>query len=117
MKLPILILVLGALGWCASLLFGQSANRASDDAQTTYYASGQMESKTAYVDGKRQGTAERWYTNGTKMSEGRYEDNRMVGEWRFWNADGSEDTQRSGNYENGEKVATAAAGHEARQGD
>ncbi len=119
MKLPILILVLGALGWAASLLLGESSTQASEDAQTTYYASGQLESKVEYEDGKRSGMAERWHTNGKKMSEGRYEGNRMVGEWRFWNADGSEDTQRSGTYEHGEKVAVGSVigDDESKQGD
>ena len=119
MKFPILILVLGAVGWGASLLFGESSSQASESAQTTYYASGQLESKTEYEDGQRQGAAERWHKNGTKMAEGRYEDGRMVGEWHFWNADGTEDVQRSGIYAHGEKVAaeSVAAGHEAKQGD
>jgi MORN repeat protein len=113
MKLPVLILVLGALGWSATLLFGESrSHAAADRAQTTYYASGQIESKIEFEDGKRQGAAERWHTNGTKMAEGRYEDGLMVGEWKFWNADGTADTQRTGLYRLGEKVAAEVANGE-----
>jgi hypothetical protein len=105
MKFPLLILVLGAIGWMASHLIAGGPPRAAERAQTTYFASGRIESKIEYEDGKRDGLAERWYADGTKAAEGRYEDGRMVGEWSFWNADGSLDAQRTGSYRDGERLA------------
>jgi antitoxin component YwqK of YwqJK toxin-antitoxin module len=103
MKFPILILVLGALGWVATLHFAEGSAGAAERAQTTYFASGQIESKIEYEDGRREGLAERWYSDGKKAAEGRYASGRMVGPWQFWNSDGSLDEQRSGNYRDGER--------------
>jgi hypothetical protein len=106
MKLPILVLVLGAAGFCATRVVGAARSEASSDrVQTTYYASGKLETKYAYEDGKRQGTAERWHPNGQLMAQGQYREGRMEGAWQFWNADGTPDPQRSGVYEAGERVA------------
>lgn len=108
MKLPILILVLGAVGWTATRLFAEThAGTDADHAQTTYYASGKMEARYECHGGKRDGTAERWYPNGTKQAEGLYEDGSMAGTWQFWNADGSVDAERTGVYRAGEKIAAS----------
>jgi hypothetical protein len=106
MKFAILILILGAAGFGVTRLVGGGSGAASpDDFQTTYYASGQIESKFEYEGGKREGSAERWYANGKRMAEGRYKDGRMEGAWQFWNADGSSDAARTGTYKAGERMS------------
>lgn len=103
MRLPFLLSGLGILGLSATLLFGQGGAD-SDPAQTTYFASGQIETRIEYQDGRREGLAQRWYADGSKLSEGRYVAGRMEGEWQFWNADGSIDRARSGTYQAGARV-------------
>ena len=39
-----------------------------------------------------------------KESEGDLQDGVMVGNWRFWDDDGSIDEEKSGFYENGVKI-------------
>lgn len=105
MRLQTILATLGVLGLCTSLFlgYGRSTDPA-DRAQTTYFASGRVESRIEYSEGKRQGLAERWHASGTKLAEGRYEGGRMEGEWQFWNTDGTLDASRSGCYRAGEKV-------------
>lgn len=109
MKLPTLLVIVGVLGLGTTLLFGANVRGADADlAQTTYFASGQLESRVEYQDGRREGAAERWYADGTLQSQGRYEAGRMAGEWRFWNADGSLDAERSGTYQGGARIAASS---------
>lgn len=109
MKLPALLVIAGVLGLGTTILFGANARGAgADDAQTTYFASGQIETRVEYQDGRREGAAERWYADGTLQSQGRYEAGRMEGEWRFWNADGSLDAERSGTYRAGVRTTDAS---------
>jgi antitoxin component YwqK of YwqJK toxin-antitoxin module len=103
MKIAAILLVLGFAGLLANTLLGKTAVT-PETARTTYYANGNLESRAECIDGKREGTCERWHANGTKMAEGRYENGRMEGEWNFWNADGTPDVDRSGTYRLGEKV-------------
>ncbi len=118
MKFAILILILGAAGFGVTRLVGAGAAGAgSDDFQTTYYASGQIESKFEYENGKREGTAERWHANGKIMAEGRYQDGRMEGAWQFWNADGTSDKARTGTYKAGERVLEVEAGSDVARGE
>jgi hypothetical protein len=107
MRLTSLLVLVCALGLGATILLGQIGScSAIDKAQTTYFASGQLESRVEYVDGRRAGLAQRYYANGAKQSEGRYAAGVMEGEWQFWNADGSIDVQRSGIYQAGALVTT-----------
>ncbi|MBL8857230.1 MAG: hypothetical protein JNL28_01820 [Planctomycetes bacterium] len=111
MKTPTLLALIGVLGLGATILFGQGTDSEREArAQTTYFASGKIESRIEYDAGRRDGLGERWYSNGTKQSEGRYEAGRMEGEWRFWNADGTVDAERSGNYRAGDKVSSEVGG-------
>lgn len=111
MKLPTLLAVVGALGLGATLLFGQGRTNAREtDAQTTYFASGQLESRVEYAEGRRAGLAQRWFADGSKQSEGRYAAGLMEGEWAFWNTDGSIDAERTGTYQAGDKIASEADG-------
>jgi antitoxin component YwqK of YwqJK toxin-antitoxin module len=111
MKITSLLLFVGALGLGATLLFGQGRESGADaNAQTTYFASGQLESRVEYADGRRSGLASRYFANGTKQSEGRFSAGLMEGEWKFWNADGSLDAERTGTYHAGDKIASGSNG-------
>lgn len=103
MKIATLLFLLGAAGLTANTLLGRDRS-SPEKAQTTYFASGQIESSTEFESGKKQGLATRWYANGTKLSEGRYENGRMEGDWQFWNTDGSLDAERTGHYALGTKT-------------
>lgn len=111
MKLPSLLAIAGVLGLGTTLLFGANLRSSgSDRSQTTYYASGQLESRVEYQDGRRAGLAERWYADGARQSAGRYVDGRMEGDWQFWNPDGSVDPQRTGSYRAGDRVGEPSVG-------
>ena len=76
----------------------------------THYPNGYTETETHYVldaAGQRieQGRHRRWHANATLAEEGWYEKGRRVGEWRFWNEAGELDEERSGRYEDGDRVA------------
>jgi antitoxin component YwqK of YwqJK toxin-antitoxin module len=106
MKLPTLLVLVGSLGLGATLLFGQGREATTaTKAQETYFASGQLESRVEYDNGRREGLAQRFFGNGSKQSEGRYAEGRMEGAWRFWNADGSTDTERTGTYHAGDRIS------------
>lgn len=109
MKLTSILVLVGALGLGATILLGQGRDGGSDEnAQTTYFASGQLESRVEYVEGRREGLAQRYFANGTKQSEGHFAAGLMEGDWSFWNADGSLDADRTGTYKAGERIANAA---------
>ncbi|MDZ4771534.1 MAG: hypothetical protein SGI72_00215 [Planctomycetota bacterium] len=111
MKLPAVLAVIGTLGLGATLLLAQTRTDARDTAaQETYFASGQLESRVEYAEGRRDGAAQRYFANGTKEAEGRYDDGRMEGEWKFWNADGSVDAERTGSYLGGDRIADGSLG-------
>ena len=111
MKITSLLLLVGALGLGATILFGQVRGSGNDTrAQTTYYASGQLESSIGYEDGRRSGPAQRFFANGAKQSEGIYAAGLMEGAWQFWNADGSIDAERTGTYHAGLRIASEASG-------
>lgn len=109
MKLPTILLLACCLGLGGTIyLRAQDPAGTGTDARTNYYVSGKIESRVEFEGDKRHGLAERWHTNGQKLSEGRYEHGRMEGDWRFWNADGSPDAERSGTYVDGQRVEGAA---------
>lgn len=105
MRITSVLAIAGVLGLGTSLYFAYGRPADAERAQTTYFASGRIESKIEYEAGKRQGLAERWLPNGTKVSEGHYEDGRMEGAWQFWNTDGTLNEARSGQYRAGQKLA------------
>jgi antitoxin component YwqK of YwqJK toxin-antitoxin module len=105
MRLTYILVALGIAGLSAGTLLGQHDGVKADDAQTTYFADGRVQTRYEVHDGKKDGLAERWYADGTKAAEGRYEQGRMEGQWTFWHADGSPDPERSGQYHAGEKQA------------
>jgi antitoxin component YwqK of YwqJK toxin-antitoxin module len=109
MKLPHVLLVLGAAGLLASFFaFRGGTTAASGDVQTTYYTNGQIQSQTAVVDGRREGASTRFYADGKKLAEGAYSDGKMEGAWTFWTPNGAVDAERTGTYRAGEKQAAAS---------
>jgi|GEM_PF-1637203 len=109
MKLPMILVLVGVLGLGVTLVArGGSSGPDENRAQTTYFASGKLESRVEIQDGKRHGRAERWYSNGNRMSDGHYVNGRMEGEWFFWNPDGTNDATRTGTYRDGEHLTLGA---------
>jgi antitoxin component YwqK of YwqJK toxin-antitoxin module len=115
MKLPYVLAVLGVSGLLISFLAfrGGRADAAAGDVQTTFYANGQVQSQTAFVDGKREGTSTRFYADGKKMAEGSYSAGKMEGDWIFWRPDGARDAERSGTYRAGEKQGVPSVANAA----
>jgi antitoxin component YwqK of YwqJK toxin-antitoxin module len=54
----------------------------------TFYQSGKEWSRGFYEAGLRQGHGVSYWENGQKSSEGEYKDDRMIGKWKFWDAQG-----------------------------
>lgn len=50
---------------------------------------GDIQRKEMHEDGQRVGPASAWWRNGNKHYEGSYERGYPVGEWTYWNEDGS----------------------------
>ena len=102
----------------------------------TYWPNGYPRASTTYVTGtkhpnapaspstERDGLVEHglhraWHENGQLAEEGNYEQGYRVGRWSFWDEDGNEDPQRSGNYEAGWRAddePTAPAGSGTGEG-
>lgn len=78
------------------------------EAALTFWGDGTKRSSTEYVDGVKQGRSEQWYVDGTQEWLGSYRDGFREGEWRFWDESGALDSERSGLYERGKRVAPLA---------
>lgn len=98
----------------ASLAFGavaiaggvQSYLHAGDaSAQVSFHADGTRRNSTEYVEGQKHGLSEQWHRNGTLEWQGQYEHGLRAGEWRFWSEAGELDSERSGVYEAGQRIA------------
>ena len=100
MKLPLALLVAGSLGLFATV----GARESQDDAQTTYFANGQMQSECRFQEGRREGPARRWFADGTLQAEGEYRAGEADGRWSWYRADGSLDVARSGLYRDGIRI-------------
>jgi antitoxin component YwqK of YwqJK toxin-antitoxin module len=107
MKSLRMLFVAGALGLTATAATLLHRTEAAEDlAQTTYYASGQVQTRFEVGErGEKHGRFERFYADGTAQSQGAYLDGRMDGDWTFWNADGSVDEARSGSYVDGQRAS------------
>jgi antitoxin component YwqK of YwqJK toxin-antitoxin module len=78
-------------------------------ATVSYYGDGHPKNSVIYVDGVKQGAGEQWYANGQKEAEGRYAADQREGPWTFWNADGSVDKERTGEYRTGRRIGELGA--------
>lgn len=97
MKLTLALLLAGFLGLIATV----GARSERPDAQTTYFANGQIKSEIQFEDGRREGAARRWFADGTLQAEGEYVGGEAEGRWTWYRADGSVDEARSGIYRAG----------------
>lgn len=93
----------------------------------TYWPNGYPRASTTYVTGTRHpdappspsterdglvehGLHRAWHENGQLAEEGTYDQGYRIGRWSFWDEDGNEDPQRSGEYEAGWRAEDASAG-------
>ena len=74
-----------------------------DGKCTSWYEFGQKSREIPYVDGKKHGTAIRYWINGSKKSETPYVDGERHGTEIWYNKDGSK--YREIVYENGTKIS------------
>ena len=77
----------------------------SSRSVTSYYADGSTKTSTTYLEGKKHGPYRGWYEDGTLEVEGSFEEGQREGSWRFYARDGKTDSERSGRFENGLRVA------------
>ena len=99
------LLVGGALFLSGATNFSWGSASASDDLQTNFYPSGQMQSRAVRIKGVREGAASEWYANGQERCTGQYQAGQREGAWVFFNADGSVDNVRTGSYAAGQRIA------------
>ena len=104
MRLTSLILLLGLIG-VGLQAFGEGPSEFSG-LRTTCWPNGNPREQATSSNGLREGSCQRWHTDGTPRAEGRYEAGRMVDEWRFYDEAGSLDTTRSGLFEAGARVTS-----------
>ena len=81
--------------------FGSGPAEDAGKFQTTWYRSGQMQSRAELEDGQRQGAASEWYASGKERCTGVYERGLREGPWVFYTEAGEIDAARSGSYSAG----------------
>jgi len=112
MKWNTVLLMTGLLG--LGLVGATQGLRAPEaEAQTTYWANGNLQSRVEVDEGVPNGRSARWHPDGTKHAEGVVREGRMEGRWDFWLANGTPDVQRTGTYAAGirlEESATTGGG-------
>jgi hypothetical protein len=59
----------------------------------TFYSNGQQATQIDFVNGKRHGVESRWFEDGTKKFEGRFQDNTLVGVFEEWYQNGQRKSQ------------------------
>ncbi len=111
MKLTLALLFAGSLGLIATV----GARSERPNAQTTYFANGQVKSEVLFEDGRREGPARRWFADGTLQAEGEYAQGEAEGRWTWYRPDGSVDEARSGLYRAGVLVAGAGLASDSRR--
>lgn len=66
---------------------------------------GRLFTETHYENGRRHGRERRWYLDGKPRFHGEWRDGARTGEWIFMTREERVDAERTGVYEDGEKVA------------
>ena len=56
---------------------------------TSYFANGIVRSRATFVDGMRQGPTAVYHENGSLYYSGQYHNDKQVGEWLFFDAQGN----------------------------
>jgi len=57
-----------------------------------------------WKDGVRHGASTSYHHGGRRASEGHYDAGQRTGPWEFWDADGTLNEERSGNYAKGKRL-------------
>lgn len=105
LKLAAVTLVVGSLGSALSEhLIGERV-----EARTSAWADGTPKESAVFRGDLRHGPCERFHPDGRPRARGTFHDGRMVGEWHFFQPDGTRDEARSGHYEDGTRVAPLGA--------
>ena len=60
---------------------------------TTFYTNGQRATMINYINGKRHGIEARWFKDGGKRFEGRFQENTLVGVFEEWYQNGRRKSQ------------------------
>ena len=100
-----LLFALGIAGLVATVFALRGAS-GQDALRVDYYANGQVQAECEVQDGVRDGLSRRYWPDGKPMAEGHYRSGSMHGSWTFWNQDGSEDLERTGEYVDGKLVGS-----------
>lgn len=108
MKLNNLLMLVGLAG--LGIVGATQTARSTGAEATTYWANGQMQSRTEQRDGVPDGHSQRWHADGSKQAEGNLVDGRMEGEWQFWSPDGTPDPERTGTYRDGKRTVELSSG-------
>ncbi|MBM3987507.1 MAG: hypothetical protein FJ294_06075 [Planctomycetes bacterium] len=90
-------------GGVQSYLRSDAAN-----AQVSFHADGTRRNSTEYIDGQKHGLSEQWHRDGKLEWQGHFAQGLRTGEWRFWNEAGELDSERSGTYAEGRRIAPLA---------
>jgi antitoxin component YwqK of YwqJK toxin-antitoxin module len=59
----------------------------------TFYSNGQQATQIDFVNGKRHGIESRWFEDGAKKFEGRFQENTLVGVFEEWHQNGQRKSQ------------------------
>lgn len=102
--MKIALLLVGLIGAWFGFQGFLASSGSGGDVRVTYWSSGEKKSAATWIDGRLDGTNERWHADGSRAWTGTYEEGRREGEWLFWNEDGSVDEERSGLYAAGKRV-------------
>lgn len=106
MRLPApLAAALEALAALALPARGARVAGARDGLWTQRLPGGRILRETTWRNGRRHGRERCWYLDGKPHFHGTWTDGRRTGEWIFLTRDERVDPERTGVYENGEKIA------------
>ena len=82
------------------LIYHQETNELVTGTVEKFYDNGELEERTTYKDGKREGLWEYFRRNGQPMFRQNYKDGKPEGFWEWFNEDGR--LQQRENYKDGE---------------
>lgn len=107
--MKILVVLLGVFGLTMHFAMRASggdpyAAAAAENEVVTFYGNGSKKSACSFEDGLRSGPAEFWFPDGRTAARGTYLAGERHGWWDFWTEDGQRDTERTGEYERGQRV-------------
>ena len=74
-----------------------------------WFESGALRSRTTFEHGSEEGLCEEFREDGSVFARGDHHAGVRTGTWRFFDADGALDLERSGLYVAGERVSASDA--------